>query len=1389
MTSTSELASTDELTNTDEIASEIQSCINTDGTLILPGDALNSATMATAFEHYLTDDSLIVFNALIQTTDDSVTVSGNGGGRFSELGVNAEFIPTDSGDIAVVVTGVATEGWIFPLAFSSLATGVYDTVPVAGDSLLRLRTLADGDLAAGLWFDGALLISGELTGITSFLNGTDPLAISGAIDVVSGIPDFAFSAVVNQDMTVGTLVGLNFTLNSVSSPYLYEPYDDASGQTITTYTQDAYLSLTTTLSFEAKGEAMSAAAEMRFGTGVLICLRASFDGSLGVLLEDFLEWAGGDLFAGMPPPSLFDPSDYLTLDDLNFSVLKSTAALSTFDLAVSTKDEWVVIPDLITITKVSQTLTSMAPAGKATITGLLTGNVDLGKDGSVAKLVLNAGAPDFTFWGQLEEGCVVIVSDLVTYLIPTAVGIPTITLELFGFCCQPSGDNPTYSIEACFESDWVLDLSPIQMAITDASIDIAYGPIDDPVDDESGETVASTTSGNIGGSIVFNDTVKFDIDYTIPGEFDIRGEIERLSLSESITRLVNMDMPLPDGFDLVFTNCYVSICYGSGEDATSLEFQIGAEVEGLGSLAFDALKVGGLWGYATGLSMGNVSLSNVPGLSSLKPFDAYFAFKKLVFVVSTADLSHFTFPDASVFDGGTTTNSSVVLPTGQGVVAGMNAYADIDLASQKELSLLQSFLHLSGELSITLQVGLEDVETGSALYVTLAADINSNLHVDGSFGAKLIGGVLDLYMTGEVTTVLQGQDIVFDFTLTFVPNGAFMSGGYQGTIDFVIVKLSNLILEIGVDWEGLPTIGFGAQIDVADYESSVMVLLNSAVPTQSMFIASVSDLTLATTLNTLCNLTDTSLVPDSLMSVLEMVGLSGTNHFTLEDTDDTVSVSLNNRDVNAVSQAFATAGISLPSDSLQVIISVADSGTLWHVTDMVSVLHYRLTKEGSGTAINGTLDPQLYVVPQDTMLGVTTVQEGLRLNGRLDLFGFYAELTVYISDSQGFWIEAEFSKIAIKVSGDLIFSFESADGTTGPSLSVCTYQNNQATEPDKQPPHFFADGAINVLGVVGVDVTMNFTETGGNFDMSVTVDGAKFSLGGSYNNAYQFATDGSADVGVDATMDFGSIGKIHVVTSVGYAYEIEVTSATTGTASASGHFDFEGVGFEIPRFTLDLSTDALANLVNDAVKDVEKYLGIYLADYQQWLNWLYDGVILGVDTAEQVGEILAATYELDYDTIATQTTEILHYGSDQVADALDGAGATADETLDILVNTLDYSVDDATKAVEQAFSGVHCDVQVTPHEDAKAVPHEDSSTHTDEKVPHGDAVTIPHTDNKISSHSDSKVMGIHSDIPGIHEDTAKVHTDTPSVHSDIPIHGDTPAIHTDIPAVHTDLTT
>jgi hypothetical protein len=1345
------------MTQVFEILNTIQSYINASGTLILPGDALGSDTMVAVFSFYLTDDSLQIAQAQVQASEKAVTVTGRGLGRFLDLAATAVFTPLDDGDTDVTVTGLATDQWLLTKAFPSLVGGSYEFVLFATGSALALHTLPAGGVAAGLSLDGLMLATGLLSQIKPFLAGASTVAIAGEIGVSNQSPSFDMSVVVATGLTVGTLATQDFALRLVSQPFTYSEDDGTTG-----YGQDAYLALTTSVTYDTKSGQAGAALQMRFNVGAMATLQVVVDGSPGILLDAFETWANANLALGLPDPDLFDPANYLTLDAMDFFIAPTTAAMSSFHLDVSTANAWTIIPDIITITEISFSLISADPVQNPYVTGHLVGNVDLGKDGSVAKIVLRGDTPDYAFSGGLQDGSTVNVKALVEYLIPGAIDIPDIELVSFEFFCQP-GEAAAYSLAAAFSIDWELEVSPIGMKVLSAGIDVACTP------GESG----GTTTGQIVGSIAFDDSVTFDITYSLPGQFQVVGNFDKISLLSSIARLVDMPMSLPSGFDLEFTDVVAVICYGSGGDSDTLEFQIGATVPGLGDVAFDSLRVGTQWGYATGLSLGDVSLSDVPGLSALAPFVDYFHFKKLVLVLSTADLPGFDFPDASVFSNAPASGSgAIVLPAGQGVIKGMNAYAEIDLDIPREpdLSLLINFLHISAELTITLQVGLDSVEDGSALFATMNGTVNSNIVITGSFGAKLLGGVLDLFMTGTLATTLQGQPITFFFSVVFQPNGAFLTGGYEGTIDFVTVKLSNLVIEIGIDLEGIPTIGFGAQIDVDTFDSSVMVLLDSVDPAQSMFVASISDINLRVFLENLCNLVDLSGVPPEIMGALEQTGLSGTGDFVLNNGDDTVCAALNARDVPTVSAAFAAAGISLPSDPLQVIISVATESRLWYVTNIPEVIHYKLANPADGASIAGTLEPQLYVVPQPTQLGLTQVKQGYRANGTLDLFGFKATVDVEIADQQGLTIDVEFSKITITVDDYPVFSLTSADGSAGPALSVCTFANVANTDVAKQKPHFFASGKIDVLGVANESVQVDFSGSGGSFDMEASVAGvANYSMAGTYADTFSFSLSGSAKVGVDDVFYFGVLGKVHVECEVGYEYSVAVVNAHSGSAGAAGTFSFGDVGFTIPTFSLSLDSPSLADLATDAYNQVYDNLETFFKLSEHWLNWVNQGLVIGVETAEQVGACLKTAYNMDYDAIANQTTDILCYNVNQVTQALQGAGATAEETYDVLVYTLNVETEEAARAVEDFFTGS------AEHWDQILIPgYNDRTLHVDNRGYNDNTLHIDDNGyNDRTLHVDNKGYNdntLHTDDNGYNDRT--LHVDNKG-YNDRTLHVDT----------------
>src|SRR6185369_6192405 len=69
-------------------------------------------------------------------------------------------------------------------------------------------------------------------------------------------------------------------------------------------------------------------------------------------------------------------------------------------------------------------------------------------------------------------------------------------------------------------------------------------------------------------------------------------------------------------------------------------------------------------------------------------------------------------------------------------------------------------------------------------------------------------------LQATIPTSIAGQKVTFTIEGDIEPNGVFLSGSTPDTITFVVVSLGGLAIELGVDDEGIPSIGFAGTIKV-----------------------------------------------------------------------------------------------------------------------------------------------------------------------------------------------------------------------------------------------------------------------------------------------------------------------------------------------------------------------------------------------------------------------------------------------------------------------------------------------------------------------------------------------------------------------------------------------
>ncbi|MBL4710345.1 MAG: hypothetical protein JKY48_18090 [Flavobacteriales bacterium] len=1258
------------------------------------------------------------------------------------------------------------EAWLFPYYFPTLSNTVYDTVALATTPIPQFifssisytdTTLESGNeigLSSGLNFYGTIMPQGTTFEILEVILGSlDDMAMTGPITNYSYGPKMNLS--VNLDKIISTL----FPSNDLPATLdLYSEFNNEDGYF------NAGLVLGVTFSL-GNTESLTASITFSGASTSWITINGDFDNVSIPSATELIEWIGGegnDLTLLLP--SDLQGADAIYFDSLIFSFLSMTPDLSYvgFSLMAAEGQGWELIPDWFTLKDITGKFDVYNPfvSANRSSSATLEGTINIPSDNPVLQVTAGTNLSGSRIWASLVENTEFNLIELISRFIPAVSDVPSIIFDQLEFYVEMD-DSPTYyQFIAHTQSSLSYNFGGSTMVgIEQFSLNLSNGG-------ESNEVL-----GSMGATIILFDS-NFAATYNINEGFKIDGQLATFTvdLRDFSLGLSGYDFDFPSWLPtLTFSNTELYVSEQSGS-TSSFDFSLRTQliISGLSDpilLSFESLENEGVWGFTAGLDIDLPKLSDFPGLSSLAPFDSVFQLKQMQMIIATADFPNYTFPSADEFSNPSLNTQTIQLPVSQsGLQEGLYVYVSADLDTSSSIAMMQKFLDLQVTVDASMFIG-EDPEQDAKLMISIPElVIQSGIVISGSFGGIIQTGLIALYMDGTLTASVQGQPLTFDLLLLVVENGGFLSGTMDGTISFETFKLSNLVLEIGIDLEGIPSFGIAATIDYGTIDSSFAIFFDSTDPANSMVAGAISDTTIDQLYDAI--LGQVVSLPSGFENILAQVGISGTNDFNI---DSSLSYNLDNLQISEVSTAFSEQGVSIPTDQTSVLLVVSQTGELWYLTDLTNMKHYSLVMEDS--AIKVSYEAQFYCVPMTTILGSYTYQAGFFVTGMISFFGLTASLTFTIDTQKGMAADVYFSSFHIWNTS--FFNVSDADGNSGPYLSMSTYTQPSLAVP-YQDPHFIISAKINLMGLTSTTY-LYVTESNINFELQTTIKSIiSYDLSGYYTDLNNVSISGEADVELDVTLDLGTLGTCPFNSKVSTSMDISYSSDTMDipTTNAQGSFEFNGIGFTIPLFGLEVEDQALYNYDISITEQVTDIILAYLGDYTVWLQWIDDGLILGMSVAEDVGEVLSDTFMIGYNTIGSSTQEILNYSSTQVADALDGAGATADEATQVM-SDLGYSVDQIDDAIESAYEGVHSDVNLghadipAVHTDAQTVPHTDSST------PHSDTNITPHSDEKISSHSDSKVFGIHSDIPAIH-------SDIPAVHSDIPqVHEDTPSVHTD----------
>ncbi|HEX3406616.1 MAG TPA: hypothetical protein VHS81_05200 [Caulobacteraceae bacterium] len=805
------------------------------------------------------------------------------------------------------------------------------------------------------------------------------------------------------------------------------------------------------------------------------------------------------------------------------------------------------------------------------------------------------------------------VADYIGFSVPDE--LPALSLEMLEFYADKAGALG-FKMAMAQNPRWTIDLGPTTLTIADVEASIV-------------RPAGGSATAQFGGALTLAG-VTLTMNYQSPGDFLLRSEFPEISLVGLARDLTGSRLDfLPSSFDIKLLDNVVMI----QKSGANLVFLLVTDIDGLGWVGFEARRADEGWGFAFGLDLVEPRLSSLPGLSALAPLEAVFHMDELLLLVASFDDPAFQFVPASAFD-------TPALPPGPGVqidkggvIKGLNAYGKWTLdTSAPDQKLLRELLGLKTVLEITLQVGVNP-EQNSALFLSIDTTL-CGMPLTGKFGGRILNGDVSLFIAGTLQTHIGHEDQSWLLALQVYPNGVLFVAGMKGTITFEGIQLSNLGLVIGSDWEAIPSVGVTGAITAGNFHSSVAVFFNSVDPSQSLLAGSISDLDLADVVDAFT----AGSTPQEILSVLEEIGLKGTQAFTLPSS---VADSLDNIDIPAVSAAFAAAKVPLPTSSAQVLINVGTPGQQWFVTNLANEMrHYTAKKTLSGITV--TLDPQIYLAPAKVQIADTTYSQGFFVNSGLDVLTFEASATVNIDTSNGIAVDGEMTQIVI--GAPQLFSIRNTAGDGGPKVSISTYTQPTLTGPYKDP-HALIDGQLTMLGLsrqlyVSLSTGGFIFKVAGNFIVGVDYD-----LNGSFTGITSLEVGGSIKLGV-GTIDLGPLGKINVGTYVMAAVDIGVSSEKMWANFAVG-LSFMGNSWSTS-ISLNVTSQTLKDLLSAAVDQIKEWLLQLFKDVNAWARAVASKV---VELAEDVAKVLTDFYHLT----AEEAQKVL----DAIGSFAGGCAATA----------------------------------------------------------------------------------------------------------------------------------
>ncbi len=881
---------------------------------------------------------------------------------------------------------------------------------------------------------------------------------------------------------------------------------------------------------------------------------------------------------------------------------------------------------------------------------------------------------------------------------PGNLTIDNISIEI----CPGSYITVTGSLAGTPEA-WELDIGPTKIEVKDLSFELNRMLT---------KTAPSSSrmQGFVTGTIEI-DGMRIQVNYQLPNTITMNAYIPKIKLSKLQRQLTGAKSVGPSGFDFELTN--IQLVAKAGK--VGFQFKCLSTVPNLGMLALQAGKSQEGWGAAAGMYLEEPQLSKIEGLEFLSPLDDVIHLKDLTLVVSSIDDAQFQFPTNAEFSGQHALNSSGIrLPQAPtGVTRGLSAHGVWVLNGKDKVHrLLMDTFKLEEGLPVTLQIStLKGKAPSIHLFAEIAGSFE-NTPFDLQVGLRMQSGAkLEYYVIGTGAISVSKQKMLMNLGVSVTLSGFALSGSLQGTLDIHGLKISDLGFMGSVNWAGLPGFGFTGRINTKAFQSSIVMLLDSA--NMGMVLAgSISELTAYKVMTAIVGVKN---MPKGLAGPLKKIEIRGAQEF---NAPKSLSKALDQKDLKSIANTFnKSGGVSLPSSEQDTLLVINQKGKKWFLTnrrDNLKTFQIDLIKN----KLRVVVAPQIYICTSYSRIGAVEFQPGFLLSACIRIIDFEAYASIDISPNRGIAIDAYINQ-PIVIANKNFFIFRNIQGNKGPYLSISTFNQPQHPVVEYRSPHLYMNGRLKVMGLqlecyaeintstLKIDANLSLKNTiktpviKGNIEYDIFVQAHVGNLKEFYA---KFAV--AFQVGVDLYL--AGVRTLSFKTAIAGSIELGLTNGKP-YAKLMAAFKICGENCKTS-VKLQPGKDSLNHTGKFLAHEISHFFEDMYKDVEKFVEDVGKGILKGFEETEKLGKVLGDHFgQSAYDV--AKAFDSLGHDIDGIAKTLDKQFSKSAQEIGEVLSDIGKPAQDIAKGLTSVGHDIETvgkaltDIGHAPADIAKALTH------------------------------------------------------------------------------------